>query len=325
MFDALIIGGGAIAGGYDHDNPASADVLTHAKAYTLHPGFRPVACVEPDETKRRAFLERWNIPHGFAALDHVNVPFDVASVCVPTALHSDILSALLPLRPRLVWAEKPITDDVATARQLVQAYHQAGIGLCVNHLRRWAAGIAALKDEIAAGNWGALQGGTGIYTKGLLNNGSHLLDLLAFLVGPLQPVARVRDVNEGRDEDPASDVIVAAGDVHVHLRGADGRAFTVFELDLLFERGRVGLTESSFTAVRRPVEASTQFPGYRMLAPAQTQPTDLGRAMLAAADNIYHHLTAGQPLASTGETALAAHRLCAQLAAMPALFPRSTP
>ena len=322
VFDALIVGCGAIAGGYDHADPRSTDVLTHAKAYGLHDGFRAVACVEPDAQKRRAFQDRWEIPHGFAALDQVDVPFSVASCCVPTAFHAETLRALLARRPRLVWAEKPVTDDLDSAEQVVAAYDRAGISLCVNHLRRWAPGIVALKAEIAAGQWGNLQGGTGIYTKGLLNNGSHMLDLLAFLLGPVQPVACVQDVDEGRDDDTARTVIVAVDRAQIHVQGFDGRAFTVFELDLLFTGGRVTLTDAAFTVVRRPVEASAKFPGYQVLAAPSAQPAGLERAMLATLDNVHAHLTAGQDLASTGHTALAAQRLCAALSVLPAAFPR---
>ena len=325
MFDALIIGCGSIAGGYDHADPNSPDVLTHAKAYHLHPGFHLAACVEPDRVKRQEFQQRWNIPLGFDSLQDVTVPFDIVSICVPTSLHAGVLGEMLLRKPRLVFAEKPITDDLAVAQSLVQAYDQAKISLCVNHLRRWAEGIAKVKAEIAAGVWGHLQGGVGLYTKGLLNNGSHLIDLIGFLLGPLRPVARLRDVEEGRPDDSASQVIVATEQgVHVHLNGADGRNFTVFELDLLFSGGRITLTESSFTILRRAVEPSTQFPGYQILGQAQSQPTGLGRAMLGAVDNIFKHLTEGQALASTGATALAAQDLCAALAALPPLFPRRT-
>ena len=323
VFDAVIIGCGAIAGGYDAADPASDTVLTHAKAYESHAGFRLVACVDPNAEQRQAFQQRWNIPHGFDHLAAVDVPFDVASVCAITDVHADVLEQLLTRPLRAVWAEKPITSDVDSAARLVAAYEQAGIPLCVNHLRRWAPGIVALRDEIASGQWGLLQGGTGLYTKGLLNNGSHMLDVVDFLLGPVVPVAHLWDAADGRDQDKTSDVVVQVGDARLTLMGADGTHYSVFELDLLFAQGRVCLVESAFQVVRRPVVPSPQFPGYQILAPAQTQPTGLGRAMLAGLDNLYRHLTQGEALLSSGHTALAAQRACAALAGLPAAFPRS--
>ncbi len=321
-YDALIIGCGAIAGGYDSDKTDSPDVLTHAKAYAQHPNFRAMACVEPDVDRRRAFQQRWNIPHGFASLDMVDIPFDVVSVCVPTELHADVLRSLLDRKPRLVFAEKPITDHLGSSQELVAAYERANISLCVNYLRRWAPGIVSLKQEIEAGQWGRFQGGSALYTKGLLNNGSHMLDVLAFLLGALHPVALLQEISDGRSVDPSCDVIVSAQGEHIHLKAADGRAFTVFDIDLIFDRGRISLTDSSFSIVRRSVEDSAKFLGYRMLTQGKSEPTGLGQAMIGALDNIYAHLTEGHALVSDGETALDVHRLCAVLAAMPVLFPQ---
>jgi hypothetical protein len=149
-----------------------------------------------------------------------------------------------------------------------------------------------------------------------------MLDVLAFLLGDLQPVARLQDINDGRSVDPSSDVIVSAQGEHIHLKAADGHAFTVFDIDLIFNRGRVSLTDSGFIRISRSVEDSAKFLGYRMLTQGKVEATGLGQAMIGALDNIHAHLTDGQALVSTGETALDVHRLCAVLSAMPVLFPR---
>jgi predicted dehydrogenase len=311
---ALIIGCGAIAGGYDEASAVSGEVLTHAKAYREHPGFTVVACVEPDAARRARFMEIWDIPAGFASLAEVDVAYDVASVCVPTPFHAGTLEALLAGPARLVYAEKPLTDDLERSRAIVAAYEAAGKPLAVNYFRRWAPGLARLRDEIADGAWGRFQKGSAWYTKGLLNNGSHFLDLLAFLLGPLEPAAALGRVGDGRDDDPTLDVVVATpGGAPVHLLGADMHAYSLFEADLLFSGGRVCLTDSAFRVVRRPVIDSPRFPGYRVLADGSAEDSGLGRAMLGALDNIAGHLAGGAPLASDGRSALAAQELCAGL------------
>ncbi len=318
VYDVLIVGCGAIAGGYDRADASSKDVLTHAKAFTTHPGFRVVACVEPDDARRRAFQDRWGIAGGYADLAQVDVPFDVASLCTPTEHHAEGLEPLLNMAPKLVFAEKPVTDDLALTRELVAAYGVRGIPLCVNYLRRWAPGIVALRDEIARGEWGALRRGIAHYTKGLLNNGSHMVDVLNFLVGPVSAVARHGAVEDGRPYDPTEDALMtAAGGAPIHLMAANADDFTIFELDLLFAKGRVTLTDSMFTILRRWAEPSDRFAGYTMLGEAAIQPTGLERALMGAADNIYRHLAHGEPLASDGRSALAAQEICTKLASLP--------
>lgn len=318
MYDVLIVGCGAIAGGYDQAGQSAEDVLTHAKAFSTHPGFRLVACVDPDENRRKAFQTYWNIPVGYASLEAVDTPFDVASLCTPTAQHAEGLQALSLRRPKLVFAEKPVTDDLARTRAMVATYKDQRISLCVNHLRRWAPGILALKEEIASGKWGRLRRGMALYTKGLLNNGTHMADMLGLLFGELRPIARLTPIEDGREDDPTIDAVVSTTDgAPIHLVAANCNDYSLFELDLLFSGGRVTLTDGAFAIVRRAVEASSHFAGYEVLGEATAEPSGLDRALLGAVDNIHRHLSRGDALASDGQTALAAQEICTKLAAMP--------
>jgi predicted dehydrogenase len=315
---ALIVGCGAIAGGYDEATPDSDQILTHAKAYLRHPKFDIVGCVEPDPQRRAKFMWHWEIPKGFATLTDVDIPYDVASVCVPTPYHAETLEALLASPARLVFAEKPLTDDLERSSAIVAAYRAADKPLAVNYLRRWAPGLVKLRDEIASGRWGSFIKGSAWYTKGLLNNGSHFLDLVAFLLGDLRPVARLGSVNDGRTDDPTLDVLVKTGHgAPLYLLGANANAYTIFEADLLFAEGRISLTDSGFHMVHRSVTRSTRFAGYSVLGPARETSSGFGTAMLEAVDNIARNLADGSPLVSTGRTALAAQALCATLASLP--------
>jgi predicted dehydrogenase len=311
---ALIVGCGGIAGGYDEDR-ADGDVLTHAKAYGAHPAFRAAACVEPDPDRRRRFMERWGVPVGYAALEEVDEAFDVASLCTPTALHAAQLEVLLEMPVRLVWAEKPLTADLARSRTAVAAFAAAGKPMAVNYLRRWAPEMTALKAEIAAGRWGRLQQAVVWYGKGLLNNGSHAVDLLRFLFGPLTPLACGGAVADGREDDPTLDATLAIPDgAVVRLIGTDHREYGLFEFELMFAAGRVSLLDGGFTILRRPVADNPRFPGYRALVAGEARPTGLNRAMLGALDNIAAHLARAEPLLSDGASALAAQETCVALA-----------
>lgn len=314
---AIIVGCGAVAGGYDQarGRAPEGEVLSHARAYALHPGFQVAACVEPDSDRRRAFMELWNIPAGFPDLGACTVGFDVASVCVPTEAHPEILSTLLERTPpRAVWCEKPLSHDEAASTALVGAYDDAGILLAVNYMRRWDPEMAALRDEIAAGGLGRLQSANGFYTKGVLTNGSHLLDLLIFLCGPLTPVSVHRRLKDLSEDDPTVTALLRLADgAPVHLHGLDRAAFTIFELDLLFEAGRVVIEESGYRLRRHRVIDNPRYAGYRMLDGGEARATGLGRAFLAAADNLHRAVTTGAALASDGASALATQSLCGTL------------
>lgn len=320
----LIVGCGRIAGGFDERGQGS-DVWSHAGAYTVHGGFRLAACVEPDAKKRSAFMKRWNIEQGFASLGECRasgMAFDVASVCAPTAAHAAALETLLAMPVRAVFAEKPLTDDLAAARRLVAAYRDTGRPLAVNYLRRWDAGMAALKASLAAGEWGPLQSVVAHYGKGVHNSGGHAVDLVHFLVGPLAPEAVFRRRFDLDAQDPTVDALLATADGRpVYLVGGDSRAFFSFEVDMTLTKGRVTVEElGRAIRVRNAVE-SPVFEGYRNLERGQWRDAALGRAMVHAVDNVRRALRDGAPLLSDGESALAAQETCHTLAAMAADLP----
>lgn len=315
----LMVGCGAIAGGYDAD-AADSFVRTHSGAYLRDGRFRIAACIEPDATKRRAFMARWGVAKGYASLDECaadGAAFAVASVCAPTAAHEAILDRLLTMPVKVVFAEKPLTADIASARRIVATYGAAKRLLAVNHLRRWDPAMARLRDELASGQWGLLQSAVGHYAKGALNCGSHLIDLFRFLVGPLTPEAVFGSRDDFTPDDPTVDAILrTAQGAPVYLIGTDARAFFDFELELTADEGRIAIEEQGMAVRRRPAGPSRVFAGYTALDRGEWQETGLGGALSVAVANLHGAVTAGEALASDGASALAAQETCATLIAM---------
>ena len=313
---AAVIGCGRIAGGLSCTG-GKDDPPTHADAYDRHPSFRLAACVEPDESRRLAFMRRWQIPHGFANLDEcvaADVGFDVASVCTPTPVHAAILWRLLETPVRAVLCEKPLTDDASQSARLVDAYRAAETPLAVAYLRRWTPEMAKLKRELEGGSWGSLRTVIGTYTKGALNNGSHLVDLLQYLCGPLTLKAVTGQRIDGDAGDPTVDaVLVLDGGVPVHLIGADARDYALFELHLIAERGAIDVERSGQAVRRRRRVDDPCHDGYRHLDQGEWDECGHGDPFLRAVDNLYQALENGEALASDGESALDAQRLCQQM------------
>ena len=322
VLDAVIIGCGEIAGGYDEEG--GGDIIkTHAGAYTAHAGFRMVACVEPDQARRLAFMEYWDIPNGFEdmkAFLSSGIQADVASMCVPTELHRETLQDLLNAPVRAVFCEKPISHDGTSSRQLVEGYAAANKPMAVNYFRRWDMVLQALGDEIASGVWGGLQNAVGTYAKGVLNCGSHMFDLFHLLVGER---LEVKSVLKRRDDyspdDPTLDAILESEHgAPVYLVGSDHRHFFTFELELTFEKGRISIEDLGRSLRVRRVVADPDFPNRWTLPLGKYEKTEIAQAMVRAVDNVHGHVVKGIPLASDGQSALAAEQICHDLIAMAA-------
>lgn len=317
---ALIVGCGRIAGGFDENKDGDA-VLTHAGAYRRRGDVTIAACVDPDAGRRAAFMAYWEVAQGFAHLDEVREAgeaYDVVSVCSPNAVHASDLDILLAMPVKAVLCEKPLTDDLAECRRLVEAYERAGRPLGVHYLRRWDPAMARLKSEIAAGNLGDIQSVTAWYCQGLLHGGSHVIDLLRFLFGEISPGAVFRRRDCGKPNDPTVDGLVwAAPSVPVFLIGLDDRFFTHVELVVLGTKAVITIDQAGFSVRRREVESHPLFQGYRRLTRGDWEATGLDQAVAYAVDNMVEVARGGAVPECTARDALRAQEVCEALASMP--------
>ena len=313
----LITGCGNIAGGFDEGRLPGYLPYTHAGAYGRDGRFNIAACIDPEDNRRGKFMSAWGVPLGFPSIEELSDSdrqFDVISICSPTACHAHDLEMALRLRPRLIFCEKPVTTSVADTEGLVAACGKANILLAVNYTRRWDPDISRLRAAIQSGQWGELRSVIGIYNKGLLNNGSHMVDLLHLLVGPMEIVKVGRPVQDFFPDDPSVPVwLESAQGMPVHLACGHAEDYAVFELQLVFSQGVLSMEEGGmFWRERRVIDSDT-FKGYRQLDGGLRRAGEYPHAMLQAVGNIYRAVRQAEQLASTGESALAAQRICAQI------------
>ena len=314
MHRVLIIGCGRIAGGFDAGSADGGPVRTHAAAFGAHGRFALTGCVDPDGAARNAFAARWGVTRSAAsAAEFSPGSFDVVAICSPTDLHAEHIEQALALRPRLVFCEKPVTGDAARTAALVARCAAEGVLLAVNYTRRWAPDVVALAHELRSGRWGAVRSAAGIYTKGVVHNGGHMIDLLHVLLGPVELAATGAPAFDFWPDDPSVPALLYAGEVPVQLSVGDAGDYAVFELALVTEQGEVAMRDGGLSWTVRRAIPSPDFAGYTSLGAFEHRPGRYDEAMTVAVANIAAALEEGDPLASTGETALAAQRVCEQM------------
>ena len=320
MHRVLIVGCGQIAGGFDAARPPTLPPLTHAGAYRRHGGFEIAACIEPERERRDAFMQRWGVAQGFDSVAQAADagPFDVISLCSPTTLHGTQLIDALTLKPRVVFCEKPIAPTLAEADAAVVRCEAVGVPMAVNHTRRWASDVWSLAEELAAGDWGTLRSVVGTYNKGVLNNGSHLIDLLHALLGPEHGSLRVHAAGPAVADHWADDPSIPAllhteSGVPVHLNAAHSSDYAVFELQFFTSEAVITMEDGGAAWRVKRVVPSSCFAGYRVLDTGTAKVGRYAEATLAAVTNLHDMLTSGAPLLSTGRSALAAQRVCEQI------------
>ncbi|MCJ0764274.1 Gfo/Idh/MocA family protein [Variovorax terrae] len=311
----LLIGCGNIAGGFDTDAAPGTPPRTHAGAYLAHGGFSLEACIEPDTAKREAFMQRWNVARGHADIaGAIGTEFDVISICSPTTAHHHDTLAALALRPRLVFCEKPICANLAQAEDLVQRCTAQDVLLAVNHNRRWDPEIVRLREELASGAWGALRSVSCHYNKGVLNNGSHMIDLLHDLLGSLELQHVGAPLADYWRDDPTVPALLRTRDgAEVSLNAGHAADYSLFEIQLVTEHAVIAMEDGGMRWRLRLAAPSPHFPGYRALPEGSIRPGGYLHTMSNAVANLHGALHAGAALASTGDSALAAQRVCERL------------
>ena len=311
----LIVGCGKIAGGFDETSSNHKQYpLSHAGAFVASKKFEIIGCVDKNEKALNSFSHRWGVLNKWTSLESAissGLNFDVVSICTPNYCHFDDLKRSLALKPRLIFCEKPLALNMVDAEEIVNICAHQKIKLAVNYSRRWDGKINTLRTRMLSGEFGELRGVIGTYNKGIFNNGSHLIDLLLYLLGPLQ----VEYASKGRvdfdNADPTvSAVLLTKDGFLIQLVGTDSRDYSIFELDLIFSKMHISMKDGGRRwTMREPIESSI-FRGYKELSAGKTSPGGYQKTLLNAINNLYLTIKKDSETASNGLTALDTLRVC---------------
>lgn len=238
-FKAAIIGCGRIASEFDND-PQRKEVSSHAGAYQTLPQVKLVAACDVDAKKRAAFKKRWGEVkmYGQASKLFKNEAIDIVSITTKNDQHYQVALSAIKAGVKLILCEKPFSNSPQKAMELVRLCRQKGIILVVNYNRRFDRMHRRLHQAIKKESFGRCLGGIIYYSNGLINAGSHAIDLITFLCGEIVSVQSI--AKAGKKGDPDIDVILflaKGGRVFLKSIGVDN--YYQFELDALFEKGRV--------------------------------------------------------------------------------------
>jgi predicted dehydrogenase len=207
---------------------------------------------------------------------------------------------------RAIVAEKPLALDLGAARQLVEEARRRGVLLIVNYSRRFAPTHITARERITAGDIGRVQLVAGLYTKGIMHNGTHWFDLARWLVGEIMRV-QAWPAPPTRDGDPACHVraVFAEGQAGF-LLATDADHFTVFEMDVVGTTGRLRITDSGVRFTWSTVADSPRFSGYRVLEEQPVAPAGFRDVALHLVEDVVTSLARGTRPRCTGDDGVAA-------------------
>ncbi|MBF0611774.1 MAG: Gfo/Idh/MocA family oxidoreductase [Magnetococcales bacterium] len=245
MLRAAVIGLGNVGADFVSKTETLISVQNHAAAYALHPEIQLVAGCSPDEEHRSRFSSRYGCP-AFSQVEEMleQCQPQVVSICSPTPLHLAHVEQCLAAGVQRIWLEKPPAVNLSQLLTMRQQVDAAGARVVVHYLRRYAAWANACRQVIQAETLGKLLGVQLTYSRGLLTNGSHFLDLAFYLLGDsahFQVVA----VDDTLQENPSA-LLRLGEDIPVSLSGLPVDYHNL-DLSLTFQKGRLSLMHGGMT------------------------------------------------------------------------------
>lgn len=232
QLSTLVIGLGKIGMGYDLTSPEKDWVLSHSRAISLHPGYHLAGGVDTISEQTTEFSRNFKIP-AYSSIQSLPEGFatDLVVIATPTETHHSVLREVLSLyNPRVVVCEKPLSYDFSQAKDMVQICNDKGIDLVVNFPRRADPAVKKIGEIIRGGTLRRRLTGVAQYGKGLIHNGSHLVDLLSFWFGDLTiDRVKVSEAPKVNSIDPSANfrVTFSKGEINVFGRGSHSNNFEI--------------------------------------------------------------------------------------------------
>lgn len=300
-YAAAVIGLGKIGLGYDyyHNNNY---ILTHANGFYLHPGFQLIGAVDSDEEKCQLFTKKYRLP-AFTNIEllkeHVKIPA-VFSIAVPTEEHYSTIESILKFNPLAIICEKPFTSKSELAAKIIIKAKQQHCALLVNYIRRFDPGVLALKKKLEEGRIGNIYKINIIYSRGLLNNGSHFIDLLRFLFGE---IIHFKIIHQKKDEPDNLDIYLQIKNIDCYLLGTNNIT-SLHEMMILGSEGVVRYTNSGNSIQIQHLQRDKIFSDFTTLSDQfDTVPNEMNRYQWYTCEHLYQYLNGKSHLNSDGESA----------------------
>lgn len=265
---AGIIGCGRIAGSIEDEVVDAPGVValpySHATAYRDARGIELVAVADADGDVAKRFGERWSVDAAYSSAERMlaEAALDVVSICAPTRFHADLFClAAQASGVRGIFLEKPVGVSLAEARRMTAAAEAGGVRVAVNHTRTYDPMWRRVKKLVDAGEIGEVGAITSRWVEGWSFGGSHLFDLIRYLVDSHPTRVYCELAGDGRDSGGTASLTYANG-VRAQVVMLDGVSGGT-EVTLLGSRGRIVVDAFGtrlFVRQADGVEAERPFP-----------------------------------------------------------------
>lgn len=262
-YRAAIVGLGDIAWKFDKRVKKSYP-LTHAGAYMKDPSTALIGGCSPDRSDREAFGRQFGVQtfSDFKEMIDQAKP-DIVSICSPSELHFEQALYCINKRVPMIWLEKPPAIDLKSMDKLISKLEKFGSSkVLVNYQRRYCLPYIKMKESISKKRMARAVHADLCYSRGLLPNGSHIIDASFFVFG--EKDASLIFVDRDGDKMNPSFLLRFAGGVTCFVSGLN-LPYHCIDISVTCESGRLSILHGGMRT-RCEVKAGHElFPGFYRL------------------------------------------------------------
>ena len=263
-----IVGLGNIGMMYDyHSKPGI--YLSHANTFYHNRDFQVRYLIDTDQDKLALARQKF-ASADIEFLNSVDEISDYPEVMVLASIPAVNAALFEKIRNndavRLIVIEKPFWDSSFQPGDYLPYSDKCFI----NYFRKFIPEYQQMHQRIADQEYGRPLGAHVWYSKGLRNNGSHMIDLLFYLLGSNYDPASLHVYQKVKDyieSDPAIGFTIQfqkdGNPFPVVFQASDERLFSLIEIDLLFEKNRFRIHDFGAGIEQFHIREDQLFPGYR--------------------------------------------------------------
>ena len=144
-----------------------------------------VALADPVAEAREEFGERHGIAQRYEDFRQMvdDEALDIVSICTWHRLHAPMTIAACARKPRAVLCEKPMATSLGECDDMLTAARRNHVKLAIAHQRRFNPAWTLARKLVAEGAIGEVRQVNARGGQGLLNDCSHLLDMMRYVMG----------------------------------------------------------------------------------------------------------------------------------------------
>jgi len=252
-FRCGVIGLGRIGCGFD-DDVNKKSINTHAGAYYFNKNAKFVALCDIDQKKLLKYGKKYDISETY--LDYKKMfqesQLDCVSICTLADSHLDIINEAVKHNVSGIFLEKPISDSLKNAKEIVEICKKNKIKLQIDFQRRFDPFYHTIKKVVNSKKFGKIQHCSIYYGAGIANTGSHFIDLARFFFGDISYVEGNKSQNSSNNllDSNIDGRIIFKNNTICSIIGLDvhGKNYGILEFDIFGSGGRIRINLAKHTA-----------------------------------------------------------------------------